>query len=184
MEMLKDMLEFNRNFVNSKEYLKIDTTTKYPKKELVIVSCMDTRLTELLVNAMNIKNGDAKIIKVAGAVVNNPFGGVMRSILVSVYDLGADEVIVVGHKDCGMATIDPEKMLKQMVRYGIPKDRIELLGNSGINLKEWLTGFESVEASVEASVNLVKNHPLMPKHVKISGFVIDSETGELDMVIN
>ena len=38
-----------------------------PRQELAIVSCMDTRLTALLLAALGLKNGDAKIIKVAGA---------------------------------------------------------------------------------------------------------------------
>ena len=76
---------------------------KFPNKKMVIISCMDTRLVELLPKAMNMRNGDVKIIKVAGAVISHPFGSIMRSILVAVYELGADEVCVVGHHDCGMA---------------------------------------------------------------------------------
>lgn len=37
--------------------------------KLAIVSCMDTRLTELLPRALGLKNGDAKIIKVAGGTL-------------------------------------------------------------------------------------------------------------------
>ena len=59
---LKEIVEFNKDFVESKEYEKY-RTTKYPEKSMVILSCMDTRLTELLPKAMNLKNGDAKIIK-------------------------------------------------------------------------------------------------------------------------
>ena len=51
---------------------------------MVIISCMDTRLVELLPKAMNMRNGDVKIIKVAGAVISHPFGSIMRSILVAV----------------------------------------------------------------------------------------------------
>ena len=49
---------------------------------------MDTRLTELLPAALGIKNGDVKLIKNAGGVVMAPFGSVMRSLLVAVYELG------------------------------------------------------------------------------------------------
>lgn len=41
---------------------------------------MDTRLLELLPKAMGLKNGDAKIVKNAGAVISHPFGGVMKYI--------------------------------------------------------------------------------------------------------
>lgn len=84
MNKLHEMLEYNQQFVKDKEYEKF-ITTKYPNKKIVILSCMDTRLTELLPRALNIKNGDAKIIKNAGAVVTHPFGSIMRSIIVAIY---------------------------------------------------------------------------------------------------
>lgn len=62
---------------------------------------MDTRLVELLPRAMNMKNGDIKIVKSAGALVSHPFGSIMRSILVAVYELNADEVYVIGHMIAG-----------------------------------------------------------------------------------
>ncbi|GAA3315750.1 hypothetical protein GCM10020331_011340 [Ectobacillus funiculus] len=53
-----------------------------------------------------------KSLKTAGALVSHPFGSIMRSILVAVYELGADEVCVVGHYDCGMASLKAENTLK------------------------------------------------------------------------
>src|SRR3982750_2015100 len=105
MSQLPEILAFNADFVASKAYESF-LTDRYPDKKIVIVTCMDTRLTELLPKAMNLKNGDAKIIKIAGAVVAAPFGSVMRSILVAIYSLGAEEIYVVGHHDCGMTALD------------------------------------------------------------------------------
>src|ERR1043166_798121 len=102
MSIIGDILEFNRGFVARREY-EAYRTTRFPNKKLVVVTCMDTRLVELLPRAMNLRNGDVKIIKNAGAIVSHPFGSVMRSILVGVYELGAEEVAVVGHTGCGMA---------------------------------------------------------------------------------
>ena len=60
--MIDDILEFNKKFVESKGYEKY-ITNKYPDKKIAILSCMDTRLTELLPAALGIRNGDVKIIK-------------------------------------------------------------------------------------------------------------------------
>ena len=43
MNKLNEILEYNKMFVENKEYEKYKTT-KYPGKKLVILSCMDTRL--------------------------------------------------------------------------------------------------------------------------------------------
>ena len=56
MNKLQEILDFNRSFVENKEYDKYKTS-KLPTKKLVILSCMDTRLTELLPKALNFKNG-------------------------------------------------------------------------------------------------------------------------------
>lgn len=108
MSKLEEIIKYNESFVGNKDYQEY-VTTKIPKKKMAILSCMDTRLTELLPKAMNIKNGDAKIIKDAGATVMHPFGGVMRSILVAVYEFGAEDVFVIGHHGCGMSNLNTKK---------------------------------------------------------------------------
>ncbi|MGV2686015.1 carbonic anhydrase, partial [Clostridium perfringens] len=66
---LNSILEHNRSFVENKEYESY-LTGRFPEKKLVIITCMDTRLVELLPKAMNFKNGDVKIIKNAGAIIS------------------------------------------------------------------------------------------------------------------
>ncbi|WP_107950081.1 beta-class carbonic anhydrase [Lysinibacillus parviboronicapiens] len=181
MTMLKDILEFNGDFVQEKKYEPF-ITTKYPDKRIVVLSCMDTRLVELLPKAMNLRNGDVKIVKSAGALVSHPFGAVMRSLLVAVYELQADEVYVVGHYDCGMSAVDPEAMLTKMVNRGISTETIKMMEYSGIDLKEFLRGFGDVATSVKKSVDTIRNHPLMVKSVPVHGLVIDPNTGRLDLI--
>ena len=45
--MIDQIIDFNKSFVESKGYEKY-LTDKYPDKKLAVLSCMDTRLTELL----------------------------------------------------------------------------------------------------------------------------------------
>jgi len=183
MSKLEQILEYNRNFVDDKDYEEY-VTTKIPKKKMVILSCMDTRLTELLPKAMNIKNGDAKIIKDAGATVMHPFGGVMRSILVAVYEFGTEDVFVVGHHGCGMSNLDTKSLVNKMIGRGIKEETLSTLNNSGIDVESWLHGFESVEESIKESVRMIKDHPLFPKDIKVHGLIMSPETGEIEVVIN
>lgn len=181
MSTLYDVLKFNESFVEYKMYEPF-ITTKYPDKRIVILSCMDTRLVELLPKAMNFRNGDVKIVKSAGAIVNHPFGGIMRSLLVAVYELQADEVYVIGHYDCGMSSVNPDAMIGHMIERGVKQETIDLLNFSGIDLREWLRGFGDVKTSVLKTVELVRSHPLMPKGVPVHGLVIDPSTGKLDLI--
>lgn len=179
--MIDEIMEYNRKFVENKGYEPY-LTSKYPDKKLAILTCMDTRLLELLPAALGIKNGDAKIIKNAGGVIVHPYGSVVRSLLVGILELGVEEVMVIGHTDCGVQGIDGHEMLEKLVERGIDQQHIDIVRHSGIDLERWLGGFESVESSVHETVRSLKEHPLMPKNVRISGFIMDSATGELTRV--
>jgi carbonic anhydrase len=183
MNKLQEILDYNCSFIENKEYVKY-RTSKEPNKKLVILSCMDTRLTELLPKALNLKNGDVKLIKNAGASIMHPFGSIIRSIVVAVYEFQADEVLVIGHHGCGMSNLNVDKTLEKAIGRGISPDVITTLTNAGIDIKKWLHGFNSVEESVIESVELIKNHPLIPKDIKIHGLIIDPETGKLEVIIN
>lgn len=183
MERLQEILNYNKAFVEGKQYEKYQAD-KYPEKKMVIFSCMDTRLTQLLPEAMDLKNGDAKIIKNAGATIMHPFDSIMRSIIVAVYELKAEEVYVIGHHGCGMSCVDTPLLIDKMKKRGVSEDVVSTLEHAGINLKEWLKGFDSVHHSVEESVNRIKNHPLMPKDVVIHGLIIDPKTGELKVGVD
>ncbi len=76
MPNLDEILAHNARFVAEKAYEPF-LTTRLPDKRLVVITCMDTRLVELLPRAMNLRNGDAKVIRNAGAIVASPFGSIM-----------------------------------------------------------------------------------------------------------
>lgn len=180
--MIDEILIFNREFVKRGDYKQF-VTDKYPNKKLAVLSCMDTRLTELLPAALGLKNGDAKIIKNAGGLIMSPFDTAMRSLLVAVYELGVMEIMVVAHTTCGACHMSFAEFEHHMLERGISEHTINTIKHSGIDLDQWLEGFHDTEQSVKNTVATVKNHPLMPSDVIVRGFVIDSVTGALQEVV-
>ncbi|MBD5292786.1 MAG: carbonic anhydrase [Bacteroides sp.] len=177
--MIQEIKDFNRRFVEERQYERF-ATSKYPDKKIAIVTCMDTRLVELLPAALGLRNGDVKMIKNAGGTITNPFDSTMRSLLVAVYELGVNEIMVIGHTGCGVQGMDATEMLHAMKERGVSEEHITLMEHCGINLKEWLHGFEETEEAVRETVDLIARHPLMPPTgVNVQGFVMDSYTGEL-----
>jgi carbonic anhydrase len=179
--MIEEILAYNRRFVEEKAYEKF-AASKYPNKKIAILTCMDTRLVELLPAALGLKNGDVKIIKNAGGVVTNPFGSVIRSLLVAIIELGVEEVMVIGHTDCGVQHIDSDMMIHHMKERGIRQESIDLMKYCGIDFEKWLTGFDTVEQSVTDTVHTIRNHPLIPSDIRVGGYVIDTYTGALQVV--
>ena len=105
--MIEEMLAYNREFVRSKGYEQFQTS-KYPDKKIAILTCMDTRLVELLPAALGIRNGDVKLIKNAGGMITGSFDSAVRSLLVGIVELGVEEVMVIGHNDCGVAQVNKQ----------------------------------------------------------------------------
>ena len=183
MNLLNEIVEHNKRFVESGKYVEF-FSDKYPVKKLAILSCMDTRILELLYAALGLKNGDAKVIRNAGAVVLHPWGSVMRSLLVGVFDLHVEEIMVVAHHDCGMCGFSPDRLLNKARAAGIPEVNINTLRHAGIDLDGWLTGFDNADESVRHTVSLIKQHPLMPEHIAVHGLVIHPTTGKLTVVVD
>jgi carbonic anhydrase len=178
---MDEILAYNKTFVENKGYEQY-LTNRLPDKKMAILACMDTRLTELLPAALGLRNGDVKLIKNAGGTIAHPFGSGMRSLLVCVYEMGVQEIAVVGHYDCGMQGFDLNSIKKKMRMRGISQERLEMLKYYGINLEDWLVGFESAQTAVQESVAIIRRHPLMPEDVKVYGLLIDPLTGRLDCV--
>lgn len=176
--MIEEILKHNREFVEEKGYERF-ITSKYPDRKIAIVTCMDTRLVELLPAALGLRNGDVKIIKNAGGVITNPFDSTMRSLLIAVYELGVEEIMVIGHTECGVQGMNAAEMLHLMKERGVPESNISLMRHCGIDLDNWLHGFDEVEQSVAETVDLIRKHPLMTADIRVAGYVMDSLTGEL-----
>ena len=177
--MIDEILLYNKQFVADKGYEPY-VTDKYPSKKLALLTCMDTRLTELLPKALGLRNGDAKIIKNAGGLVLSKMDSSIRSLLVAIYELGVKEVMVVHHSTCGACHMSYKEFKPHMLEHGIAEETLAEWEAEGI--EEWLEGFHDTEASVRKTVEAVVNHPLVPEDVVVRGFIIDSVTGELTEV--
>jgi carbonic anhydrase len=94
----------------------------------------------------------------------------------------AAEVAVVGHYGCGMTGLSCDGVLAKAVDRGVSAQTLQTLEHAGIDLQQWLRGFDSPEDGVRQSVTVVRNHPLLPKDVAVHGLMISPETGRLDLL--
>ena len=173
MTVLDDVLKDNREFVENFQGIEM---SHHAAKNLVILSCMDCRLIEFLEPALGLDRGDAKIVRNAG---NSIVGeDAFRSIGAALYNLDANEVLVVGHTDCGMASADADELKEKMIARGIKEEDI-----AKYDLAEWIGGFDDEEENVRNVVEKIKSHPLIPE-VPVHGAIIDIVTGELKVLVD
>ncbi len=85
---------------------------------------------------------------------------------------GTDEWLVIHHTACGIENLTQEKMAEKA--GGAHKS------GEGDYIN-WLTIKDRVQ-SVKDDVKRLRDHPLTPKDVSVSGFIYDIETGLLNEV--
>ena len=184
MKVIEEMMKANESFCANPpvDYTGEDHhQSKLPKKHLAIVTCMDTRLVDFMAPALGLKRGDVKVIKTAGNVIVDAFDSTIRSLLVCIYELGVQEIAIIGHYECGMAKTTSQSLTKAMIDRGISADAIKMIDKE---LKEWADGFSKPEENVEKVVAHIRYNPLIPKDVKVHGLMFHPRSGKLDWIVN
>lgn len=179
--MLNKILDHNRSFVNERKRSGSDKPiSAHAKQEVMVFTCMDTRLVGLVEKAMGFKRGDIKILKNPGNAIRENCDEIIRSISLGAIMMGLKEVFVIGHKDCGMRKLTPEDVRFKMIERGITEKAIDSIDN----LSEWAGILKDETSNVIDAVFKINNSQLIPKDVKVHGLIIDPYSGELEMVVN
>jgi len=153
------------------------------KKALFLVG-MDENIEQLLQQTTNIPSKNMFIINSYGPVISHPYGDIMRDIIIAIYEENIEDIFVVGSTSNRENTINNEELLKkinkvnniQSLDYLFQHCMPEFHSNS---LKYWLEGEKSVKEGIQKSVDIIRRHPLLPSHVKVHGYVMDKNKGEL-----
>lgn len=138
----------------------------HPKTRVAIVTCMDSRLH--VAQALGLALGDAHILRNAGGRVTEDM---IRSLVISQQQLGTREIIVIHHTDCGAQTFENAAFTQQL----------ECDLGVDVHDKDFLP-FTDVEESVREDMALLRQSPLIPDDVEISGAVYDVDTGRMSEI--
>ena len=134
-----------------------------PKTRVAIVTCMDSRLH--IAQALGLALGDAHILRNAGGRVTEDM---IRSLVISQQQMGTREIVVLHHTDCGAQTFNNEDF-QEHLKHELGVD---------VSGKDFLP-FQDVEESVREDMKLLRECPLIPDDVIISGAVYDVDTGRM-----
>lgn len=137
-----------------------------PGRKFAVVACMDARLDPAKV--LGLEEGDAHVIRNAGGRAVDA----IRSLVISQRLLGTEEIIVVHHTDCGMLTFDNDTL------YGIVRDQV---GADASDID--FLPFSDVAESVREDIEIIRNSPLIPSDIPVTGFIYDVTTGKISEVV-
>src|SRR5487761_162278 len=140
-----------------------------PSRRLAVLACMDARLT--VSKLLGLKTGEAHIIRNAGGIATDD---AIRSLIISNELLGTREFVVINHTDCGMLTFKDNELAERLAKkYGRAEDASRIR----------FYAFSNLENNVREQVKKIKGHPLIPKDIRVSGFIYDVDTGRLRNVV-
>jgi carbonic anhydrase len=137
-----------------------------PARKVAVVACMDARLHPE--KALGLAIGDAHVIRNAGGRAEDA----IRSLVISQRLLGTTEIVVLHHTDCGMLTFS-NAQLAEKVRADLGAD---------VAGRDFLP-FSDLEQSVRDDVAILRESPLIPKDIPISGAIYDVNDGTVREVV-
>jgi carbonic anhydrase len=141
-----------------------------PSRHVAVLACMDARLS--VNQLLGLKTGEAHVIRNAGGIASDD---AIRSLIISNELLGTREFVVINHTDCGMLTFKDSDLAERLERK---------FARPGAASKLQFHSFANLEENVRNQVKKIKEHPLIPKEIPVSGFIYDVETGRLGKVVN
>lgn len=182
MATLKDELQ-NR----VKEYSKWEIRRQYGAdgpnmRRLWVLACMDERLP--VDEALGIRadtpvgGGDAHLFRNAGGIVTDD---AIRSAMLTINFFGTKEIIVLQHTGCGMLSANAADLEKALRDKGIDVDTVPIdpslpeLSLAKGSFAKWIGMMDDVDTTCIKCVELLRNHPLIPKDVTISGWIWETE---------
>ena len=160
MSYFENFLKANQAYVELHGDLHLSIK---PKTKVAIVTCMDSRLH--VAPALGLALGDAHILRNAGGRVTDDM---IRSLVISQQQMGTREIVVLHHTDCGAQTFNNEDFQEHL--------KCEL--GVDVSGQDFLP-FQDVDESVREDMKLLRECPLIPEDVIISGAVYDVDTGSM-----
>jgi carbonic anhydrase len=165
MSIIDEIIAANEIYARTHELRRL---TPRPERKLAVLTCMDTRLS---IRTLGLKTGDAHILRNAGGIVTED---ALRSLVVSHYLLGTEQIMVINHTDCGLMHTSEHDL----------RTRVENRTGTAVVAPAFFYTFTNVEENVRKQLQKLRTHPWIPNTVEVRGFVYDVTSGLLREIKN
>ena len=159
MSIIDNALEANRNYAKNYD----STLGKHPAPKIVVVTCMDPRLSDLPA-ILGLPEADIDVIRTGGPAVTDD---VLGELVVSNRVLGTTEIMLLNHTGCGFTTFTDDEL------------NAKLSASTGDVTPAPMRFFsyKDPEQNTREQIKKVRSHPWIAKEVPVRGFIFDVGTG-------
>jgi carbonic anhydrase len=161
MSIIDRALEANRNYAKRYD----PSQGKRPAPKIVVVTCMDPRLSDLP-GILGLPQADIDVIRTGGPAVTED---VLGELVVSNRVLGTTEILLLNHTGCGFTTFTDEELNAKLTSS---------TGNASPAPMRFFA-YKDPEENTREQIKKVRSHPWIAKDVPVRGVIFDVETGLL-----
>ncbi|WP_134705047.1 hypothetical protein [Ammoniphilus sp. YIM 78166] len=156
------------------------------EKRCIIILDMKPELEQELPQVTGFHMEEMIIMRSFGAIIQ-PFGCLLRNIIMSIYDHPITDIYLVGERhQKGQPLVNHESILDKMRRDGISEEAIRTIEyvphTVGSDLLKWLSGEGAVDLNISKGIKMIQNHPLIPRRIQVHGRTVDLRTKESEGV--
>jgi carbonic anhydrase len=152
-----------------------DAGTFVANRHLCIITCVDPRLTRFFPEALGVERGHAVVLRIPGARVT-PGSEALRALGATVYVNDCQEVLVMGHTDCGVARVSGAELARVMRARGVADRDLPADPGAFFGLVP-----DSRQAALE-SARAIREAPFLPRRLPVHVAEIDVRNGALELL--
>jgi carbonic anhydrase len=167
--LLNGNYEYQNKIINRTEQSIRDY--KIPKYPVLILTCMDPRID--IYRIFQLKPGDVFVLRNGGNIFTED---VLRSILIAIHEYGVNEIIILGHLDCGMTKISLKdlqtKLDRETLRY-ISRNHTNIY----LGLQRFFRNFADELKNIENQITSIKDSVIFSSDINVEGMLYDPASG-------
>jgi len=161
MSIIDKALEANGNYARNYN----PKLGKHPAPKIVVVTCMDPRLSDLP-GILGLPQADIDVIRTGGPAVTED---VLAELIVSNRILGTKEILLLNHTGCGFTTFTDEELNAKLTAS---------TGDASPAPMRFFS-YKDPEENTREQIKKVRSHPWISKDVPVRGLIFDVDTGRL-----
>lgn len=153
-------------------------------KKALVITDMNDQLLSYLPEITKKNTEDLMILKSYGSEITQPYGCMMRNVLLAVYRDKIEEIYIVGEHP-SEPSMNKHELLSKIHAAGISNETIkaiEYFNIVGNDLLGWLVGTNDVKETIRKNMELIQSHPFIPDSIHVYGCIVDLNKEDFSII--